>query len=192
MTLCLLIVYLYAIYTVVRRASKGGVETAAGGVDCGFRHGSRDEPVAPPVNSERFSLDRARSYVESVATVPEEFKKYKFDVTQSTGVHGEWNKDTNALSAMCGMLIKGLAYVIRRGGLCETPAAGREAEDTTTARLVLAVTENFIIRFKSKLENLANPRPVPPWGSEPVPFVCDSAAMLAHYLLLAQGASMSR
>lgn len=188
MTLCLLIVY--AIYTVVRRASKGGVETAGGGVDCGFRHGSRDEPVAPPVNSERFSLDRARSYVESVAKVPEEFKKYKFDVTQSTGVHGEWNKDTNALSAMCGMLIKGLSYVIRRGGLCETPAAGREPEDTTTARLVLAVTENFIIRFKSKLESLANPRPVPPWGSEPVPFVCDTAAMLAHYLLLEQGASM--
>lgn len=187
MTLCLLIVY--AIYTVVRRASKGGVETAAAGADCGFRHGSRDEPVAPPVNSERFSMARARAYVESVATVPEDFKKYKFDVTQSTGVYGDWNKDTNALSAMCGMLIKGLAYVIRHGGLCETPAAGREAEDTT-ARLVLAVTENFIIRFKTRLESFASPRSVPPWGSEPVPFVCDIAAMLAHYLLLEQGASM--
>lgn len=185
MTLGLLIVY--AIYAVVRKASKGVVETA-GGADCGLRHCSRDGPVAP-VSDKRFSLARARAYVESVDTVPEDFKKYKFDVTQSTGVHGDWNKDTSALSAMCDMLTKGLAYVIRHGGTCEAPAAGREAADN--ARLVMAVTENFIIRFKSKLDSVvASPRPVPPWGSEPVPFVCDSTAMLAHYLLLEQSASM--
>lgn len=175
MTLGLLIVY--AIYVVVRKASKGGVEPA-GGVDC---HCSRDEPVA---TNERFSFARARAYVEPAAAVPDDFKKYKFDVTQSTGVHGDWNRDTLALSAMCGMLIKGLAYVIHHGGLC----AGREAGND--ARLVMAVTENFIIRFKSRLEGIAKPRAVPPWGGDPVAFVCDSTAMLAHYLLLEQAASM--
>lgn len=118
---------------------------------------------------ERFSLTRARGRLPTVDKVPEDFLSYKFDMAGKTGVHEDWDSVVTSLSKMCKMLIDGLSYVIHGG--------------RTNADLVLAVTENFIVRYKVKIDAASTS---PPWGSAKdwETFSGDSASMLAHYLML--------
>lgn len=169
---------IFAIHTVVRRASKVAVQ----GSGCCGGHTCTKKIDQPTDHKNRFSLANARSFVKAIDAVPEDIKKYKFDTTQTTGVHTDWNTNKSAFGKMCSMLTDGLAYVIHHGGLFGT-AADREA--VNNARLVIAVTENFINRFQDKIDTVTKS-----WGSGCVTPVCDITAVLAHYLLLEQSASM--
>lgn len=174
LTLGLLILYVIAYYN---KPQKDGGCTG----DCKISSTVRD----------RFSLTKARANVRPMATVHGDFKKYKFDLTQPTGIHTNWDTDGKSLSEMCDMLTEGLRYVHHHGGVFKAAASQKAVKN---ARLVLAVTENFIIRYKQKLDAI-QPKPLvgTPWGgSDWKAFSIDSACMLAHYLLLGESAALKR
>lgn len=174
MTLCLLILYAVYVLTYYNKAQKEG--------GCKI-------PAEPRTQNDRFSLANARANVRPMDTVHDDFKKYKFDLDQPTGVYTGWSTNDRMLNKMCAMLTEGLRYVHHHGGVFKA-AASQEA--VQNARLVLAVTENFIIRYKLKLDAKPKPLVEEPWGDDWKAFSISSTCMLAHYLLLGQSAALKR
>lgn len=168
-TLWLLI--LYAVYFTKCIVQKEG--------DC---NNGRTIPT-PSAQSLRFSLANARANVRPIYVIHDDFKNYNFDFNQSTGVHADWGTNEQTLKKMCEMLTDGLRYVHHNGGVSSPTAA-------QNVRLVLAVTENFIMRYKIKLASYPVPLAAAPWGSDWKPFCIDSTCMLAHYLLLERNATL--
>lgn len=171
-TLCLLI--LYTVYFTQRRVQKEG--------DC--NNGCKIPTPLPDQQSQRFSLANARANVRPISVMHDDFKNYKFDFNQTTGVHADWHTNEQTLKKMCEMLTEGLRYVHHNAAGVYGPTAAQNV------RLVLAVTENFIMRYKIALDTHPTPLATVPWGSDPKPFIIDSTCMLAHYLLLEQNATM--
>lgn len=177
MTLGLLI--LYAVFVITQ--NKG---FCIGG--CNNILTDRGSSAEPRSQNDRFSLAKARANIRPMTTVHDNFKKYKFDFTMPTGVHTGWDTDEKTLSTMCKMLTEGLRYA---HGVFK----GRSSlERARNARLVLAVTENFIIRYKIKLGTKTKPLTGAPWGTDWKVFSIDSTCMLAHYLLLGESAALKR
>lgn len=139
-----------------------------------------------PAQSQRFSLANARANVRPISVIHDDFKNYKFDFNQTTGVHADWHTNEQTLKKMCDMLTDGLRYVHHNAANVSSPTAVRDV------RLVLAVTENFIMRYKIKLDAHPTPLVAVPWGSDSKPFIIDSTCMLAHYLLLEQNVTLKQ
>lgn len=119
-------------------------------------------------NEDRIDLNAARGAIEK-ADFPKVLYDYKFD-DESTGIFTDWSTSNVTLGEMCLAIIQGLKY------------AHHAASNSSQAVLVVAITENFMLRYRSKLNASASSGI--PWGKNWFEFSITSTTMAAHYLLL--------
>lgn len=121
------------------------------------------------INSKtRIDLNAARRAVSKVE-FPKILYDYEFN-SDSTGIFDDWDKSDVSLGDMCNSIAQGLKY---------SHHAQRNSPD---AVLAVTVAENFMIRYKLKLDQ--SDLFGIPWGNNWYEFSVSSTIMAAYYLLL--------
>lgn len=128
---------------------------------------NNDEIVTDNNASSRLNIEAARKSILD-AEFPPLLRKYTFNTTD-TGIFKDWNTSHISLGNMCNLITSGLQYAINH-------------PDTADARLAILIAENFMIRYRDRLNQV--PLNKIPWGTNWYQFSVSSTKMLAYYLLL--------